>query len=117
MDELTRRQRQILYFILNWQRAQGTTPTYQEIADQFNFRSLNSVTEHVRLLRQKQFLHPLPSRWLPGIGSKTAVRLNAAGLAQIGQIAATPVDMLALLLGSQAPVDSRQRAAENRFPF
>ena len=54
--------------------------------------------------QEKQFLHPLPNRWLPGIGPKTAVRLNAAGLAQIGQIAATPVDMLALLLGSQAPV-------------
>jgi len=54
--------------------------------------------------QEKQFLHPLPNRWLPGIGPKTAVRLNAAGLADIGQIAATPVDMLALLLGNQAPV-------------
>jgi DNA-directed DNA polymerase III PolC len=53
---------------------------------------------------EKQFLHPLPNRWLPGIGPKTAVRLNAAGLAAIGQIAATPIDMLALLLGNQAPV-------------
>ncbi len=54
--------------------------------------------------QEKQFLHPLSNKWLPGIGPKTAVRLNTAGLAQIGQIAATPVDMLALLLGSQAPV-------------
>jgi hypothetical protein len=53
--------------------------------------------------QEKQFLHPLPNRWLPGIGPKTAMRLNAAGLADIGQIAATPIDMLALLLGSQAP--------------
>jgi DNA-directed DNA polymerase III PolC len=54
--------------------------------------------------QEKQFLHPLPNRWLPGIGPKTAVRLNAAGLADIGQIAATPLDLLALLLGNQAPV-------------
>jgi DNA polymerase-4 len=54
--------------------------------------------------QEKQFLHPLPNRWLPGIGPKTAVRLNAAGLADIGQIAATPIDLLALLLGNQAPV-------------
>jgi error-prone DNA polymerase len=54
--------------------------------------------------QEKQFLHPLPNRWLPGIGPKTAVRLNSAGLADIGQIAATPVDLLALLLGNQAPV-------------
>src|ERR1017187_5538853 len=54
--------------------------------------------------QEKQFLHPLPNRWLPGIGPKTAVRLNAAGLADIGQIAGTPVDMLELLLGRQAPI-------------
>jgi len=38
------------------------------------------------------FLHPLQNKWLPGIGPKTAIRLNAAGLAYIGQIAATPLD-------------------------
>src|ERR1019366_9094834 len=54
--------------------------------------------------QEKLFLHPLPNRWLPGVGQKTALRLNAAGLADIGQIAATPVNMLALLLGNQAPV-------------
>ncbi len=48
------------------------------------------------------FLHPLPNKWLPGIGPKTSVRLNAAGLAQIRHIAATPLEMLELLLGSQA---------------
>jgi len=52
--------------------------------------------------QEKQFLHSLPNRWLPGIGPKTATQLNTAGLAQIGQIAATPVDLLALLLGGQA---------------
>lgn len=48
------------------------------------------------------FLHPLPNKWLPGIGPKTSVRLNAAGLALIRHIAATPLDMLALVLGNQA---------------
>jgi len=52
---------------------------------------------------EKSFLHPLPNRWLPGIGPKAAARFNAAGLASIGQIAATPIDMLALILGNQAP--------------
>lgn len=53
---------------------------------------------------EKLFLHPLSNKWLPGVGPKTSLRLNAAGLADIGQIAATPVDLLALLLGNQAPV-------------
>jgi DNA polymerase-3 subunit alpha len=48
------------------------------------------------------FLHPLPNKWLPGIGPKTSTRLNAAGLARIQQIAATPLSMLELLLGRQA---------------
>jgi nucleotidyltransferase/DNA polymerase involved in DNA repair len=48
------------------------------------------------------FLHPLPNKWLPGIGPKTSARLNAAGLAQICHVAATPLEMLELLLGNQA---------------
>jgi DNA-directed DNA polymerase III PolC len=48
------------------------------------------------------FLHPLPNRWLPGVGGMTADRLNAAGLALVGQVAATPLDLLHLLLGRRA---------------
>ena len=48
------------------------------------------------------FLHPLPNKWLPGIGPKTAVRLDAAGLREIRHIAGTPPEMLELLLGNQA---------------
>jgi repressor LexA len=62
MTGSTRKQQQILDFILKWQQTHGTTPTYQEIADQFGFRSLNSVTEHVRLLRQKGFLESEPGK-------------------------------------------------------
>ena len=50
------------------------------------------------------FLHPLPNKWLPGIGPKTSLRLNAAGLAHIGQIAGTPIELLGLMLGGQAPL-------------
>src|SRR5882672_8775808 len=48
------------------------------------------------------FLHSLPNKWLPGVGPKTSVRLNAAGLVEIHQIAATPLSLLELLLGNQA---------------
>jgi DNA polymerase-3 subunit alpha len=50
------------------------------------------------------FLHPLPNKWLPGIGPKTSIRLNAAGLAAIHHVASTPLTMLELLLGNQAAV-------------
>ena len=62
MIELTRKQQQILDFILKWQQTQGVPPTYQEIADRFGFRSLNSVTEHVRLLRRKGHLESDPGK-------------------------------------------------------
>jgi DNA polymerase-3 subunit alpha len=52
--------------------------------------------------QEREFLHPLPNKWLPGIGPKTSVRLNAAGLAQIRHIAGTPLEMLQLVLGNQA---------------
>lgn len=62
MMELTRRQQQILDFIQRQQRSAGTTPTYQEIAAQFGFRSLNAVTEHLRLIRQKGHLESEPGK-------------------------------------------------------
>src|SRR6266478_1102005 len=52
--------------------------------------------------QEKQFIQPLPNRWLPGIGPKTSARLNAAGLAKILHVAATPIEMLELILGRQA---------------
>ena len=48
------------------------------------------------------FLWPLPNKWLPGVGPKTATQLNAAGLAHIGQIAHTPAELLGLLVGRLA---------------
>jgi len=57
---------------------------------------------HVPVGQEIAFLHPLENRWLPGIGPKTAERLNSAGLARINQIAATAVDLLSLLLGRSA---------------
>jgi repressor LexA len=62
MAELTRKQQLILDFIQKSQGTEGVTPTYQEIADRFGFRSLNSVTEHVRLLRQKGRLESEPGK-------------------------------------------------------
>src|SRR5215472_15965917 len=49
---------------------------------------------------EAEFLSPLANKWLPGIGPKTANQLNAAGLAFIGQVAQTPMDLLGLLVGS-----------------
>lgn len=52
---------------------------------------------------EREFLAPLPNKWLPGVGPKLAGTLNSAGLTVIEQIAATPADVLALLVGGYAP--------------
>ena len=53
MKLLTTKQRALADFIESHRQQQGGAPTYQEIANRFGFRSLNAVTSHVRLLRQK----------------------------------------------------------------
>ena len=52
--------------------------------------------------RETAFLHPLPVHWLPGVGPQTAARLRAAGLRLIRDVALTPPDRLAWLVGSAA---------------
>jgi DNA-directed DNA polymerase III PolC len=52
---------------------------------------------------EAEFLSPLANQWLPGVGPKLAVQLNAAGLARIGQMAATPPDLLSMVAGSLGP--------------
>ena len=59
---------------------------------------------HIPAGEEIAFLHPLPNQWLPGVGPKNAERLNAAGLARVGQIAQTPLDLLELLMGRQGIV-------------
>ncbi len=56
MKPLTTKQRALADFIEDQRQQHGSAPTYQEIADRFGFRSLNAVTSHVRLLRQKGVL-------------------------------------------------------------
>jgi DNA-directed DNA polymerase III PolC len=79
----------------------GSNKLISQIASKLN---KPAAFQSVPFGHEKQFLHPLANKWLPGVGVKTALRLNAAGLAQIGQISVMPVDLLALILGNQAPI-------------
>jgi repressor LexA len=90
MNALTPKQQQILDFIQRWQRTEGATPTFQEIADQFGFRSLNSVTEHVRRLRQKGVLVTAPgkARSLRVISPLAKLRIRIVDIPLFGSIPA-----------------------------
>ncbi len=61
-----------------------------------------SAFQYVPAGREALFLSPLANQWLPGVGPKLAGQLNASGLARIGQIAATPVELLGLVAGGLA---------------
>ncbi|NBV25638.1 MAG: PHP domain-containing protein, partial [Proteobacteria bacterium] len=74
----------------------GVNKLVSQIASKLN---KPAAFTHIPAGAEIAFLHPLPNKWLPGIGPKNAERLNAAGLARIGQIAQTPVDLLELLMG------------------
>ena len=60
--ELTKRQRQIVDFIGQTLHQTGVPPSFQEIADAFGFRSLTTVGDHLRLIRQKGALTSQPGR-------------------------------------------------------
>ncbi len=52
---------------------------------------------------EQGFLWPLENKWLPLVGPQLATRLDTAGLRRVEHIARTPLEELALLVGSGAP--------------
>ncbi len=53
MRYLTERQRDILNFIRDFQKARGIAPTHREICDHFGFSSYGTVYKHLSLLQKK----------------------------------------------------------------
>jgi DNA polymerase-4 len=51
---------------------------------------------------ERAFLDPLSSKWLPGIGAKSAPRFEAEGLRTIRQVADAPTAVLERLVGNYA---------------
>lgn len=55
-NTLTEKQARVLEFIEKRYLETGTSPTYEEIAGKFKWNSVNSVTNHVKALREKGFI-------------------------------------------------------------
>ena len=53
---LTRKQREFFDYIVEYKKENDIWPTYREIADNFGFRSPNSVTQNIQALLKKGFL-------------------------------------------------------------
>ncbi len=54
---LTKRQSEILRYLQEHIRAHGYAPSFEEIAEQFNFQSLATVHEHLTNLERKGYIH------------------------------------------------------------
>ncbi len=55
-NQLTRKQKQFFDYIVAYKKEQGIWPTYREIADEFRFKSPNSVTQNLQALLRKGYL-------------------------------------------------------------
>jgi len=53
---LTKRQREILEFMMSYSSAQGVSPTHREICDHFGYSSYGTVHKHLKLLEEKGYL-------------------------------------------------------------
>ena len=62
MNELTRRQRQVLDFIQSVQRSAESAPTLREIAAHFGFKSSRAAADHLDALKRKGFLESEPGK-------------------------------------------------------
>jgi repressor LexA len=86
---LTKRQREILSFLSNYDEANGYAPSFEEIAEQFNYNSLATVHEHLTNLERKGYIkrHYNESRAieiLPSDANPRAVELPLLGLVAAG---------------------------------
>lgn len=54
--QLTRKQKEFLDFIVEYKKENAIWPTYQEIAEQFDYKSPNSVTQNIKALLKKGYL-------------------------------------------------------------
>src|ERR1043165_9422920 len=90
MNELTKRQRQVLEFVQSSQRAGGLIPTLREIAAHFGFRSSRAAGDHLDALKRKGFLESEPgkSRSLRVISPLTKLRSRIVDIPLLGVIAA-----------------------------
>ena len=91
MADLTKQQQKIVDFIARHRERTGVSPTFREIAEQFGFRSHSTVTDHLRLIRQKGFLtggDPKQARSLQVISPLHALRRRVVDIPVYGSIPA-----------------------------
>ena len=85
---LTKRQKQILDFIESFLDAHGYSPSFEEIAAEFGFRSLATVHEHLSNLEAKGYIRKSYNESRSIELARTEFRLAAVELPLLGRVAA-----------------------------
>lgn len=103
MQELTRRQDEILALIRQYIYEEGYPPTRAEIAEAFGFRSPNAAEEHLRALERKGVIELLQ-------GSSRGIRLlqdgeEEEGIPVVGRVAAGQPILAEEHIEDRYPVD------------
>jgi repressor LexA len=93
---LTKRQREILTYLGNYSEVHGYAPSFEEIAEQFNYNSLATVHEHLSNLERKGYIRRgyNESRAIEILPSEAYAR--AVELPLLGTVAAgVPIEAIA----------------------
>ena len=93
---LTRRQKEILDFIESFLDARGYSPSFEEIAGFFQYRSLATVHEHLSNLEAKGYIRKNYNESRSIELARTEMRLAAVDLPLLGTVAAgEPIEAVA----------------------
>lgn len=92
MVGLTKRQRQILDFVISTQRVWEPVPTLREIAKYFGFKSTRAAADHIDALKRKGYLESEPgkARSLRVISPIAKLRNRIVDIPLFGSIPAGP---------------------------
>lgn len=93
---LTRRQKQILDFLSGYIDMNGYAPSFEEIAEEFRFRSLATVHEHLTNLERKGYIQRGHNESRSITLAPPPGHVNAIELPLLGQVAAgEPIEAVA----------------------
>lgn len=103
--KLTKRQKEILDFITEFIDREGYSPSMEEIAEHFQFASLNAVFKHLESLSSRGYLRRDPNRARSIELSQTKAR-GVQALPLLGLVAAgRPIEAIATSETLQIPED------------
>ncbi len=108
--DLTRRQREILDYIIDCVRERGLPPTIAEIGDEFGIASTNGVNDHLVALEKKGFIERSSKARGILITEKAAIGLyqsEVGVLPLVGNVAAGQPILAEENIEGHVPVDSQ----------